>query len=52
MLSVEVLLFIFVLIWIYDRTYYVKWDEHNKYMEDDQTYTGGELFMLTVIWHI
>ena len=52
MLTIEALLFILMIIWIYDRLHYVHWDEHNQYMEAEQTYVPGELFMLTVIWHI
>jgi hypothetical protein len=48
----DAVLFVLVLMWIYDRSYYTHWDENNLFMESDQTYTPGELFMLTVIWHI
>jgi hypothetical protein len=51
-LTVEGFLVFLVVIWIYDRVHYTHWDEHNQFMESDQTYSPGELFMLTVIWHI
>jgi hypothetical protein len=50
--GVESILFCLVLLWIYDRKHYTHWDGHNLFMESDQTYSKGELFMLTVIWHI
>ena len=52
MLIIEVLLVSFVGLWFYDRFVYNTFDTYNAYMEHDQTYTEGELFMLGVIWHI
>ena len=35
MLIIELLVFSFVIVWIYDRFHYTHWDEHNLFMESD-----------------